>query len=108
MTKTAFPALPDPNERPTLPVYPDAAHWLGLSKSSAYAAAERGEIPTIRIGRRLLVPTAALRRLLQLDDETTPAAMSTSNKHADPDPAASPSTTPAVRRTSAQAPGGSS
>ncbi|EGD44662.1 hypothetical protein NBCG_01082 [Nocardioidaceae bacterium Broad-1] len=49
-------------------VWPEAAGILHLSKASAYAAAERGEIPTIRIGRRLLVPTAALRRLLQLDE----------------------------------------
>jgi hypothetical protein len=35
-----------------------------------YAAAASGEIPTIRVGRRYLVPTAALRRMLRLDDET--------------------------------------
>ena len=45
----------------------EAGALLGLSRGSAYAAAARGEIPTIRIGRRLLVPTAALRRLLGLD-----------------------------------------
>ncbi len=65
--------LPDPNERPTLSVWPETARLLNLSKASAYAAAERGEIPTIRIGRRLLVPTAALRRMLELD-EPKPAA----------------------------------
>lgn len=66
MTKTDR-AILDPTERPTVTV-PEAGRLLGLGKASAYAAAERGEIPTIRIGRRLLVPTAALRRLLQLDD----------------------------------------
>ena len=30
----------------------------------AYEAAKRDEIPTIRIGRRLLVPLAALERML--------------------------------------------
>ncbi len=64
-----FVGLPDPNERPTLSVYPETARILHLSKASAYAAAERGEIPVIRIGRRLLVPTAALRRMLQVDPE---------------------------------------
>lgn len=39
---------------------------LGVARSSAYQAAHRGEIPTIRIGRRLLVPTAELRRMLAL------------------------------------------
>lgn len=63
-----LPVFPDPNEQPTLPVYPDTARILGVSKASAYAAAARGEIPTIRVGRRLLVPTAALRRMLQLDE----------------------------------------
>ena len=31
---------------------------------TAYAAAERGEIPTIRIGRLLRVPVRAMERLL--------------------------------------------
>jgi hypothetical protein len=59
--------MPTADEQPVMSVYPEAAHWLGLSKSSAYAAAAAGLLPTIHIGRRLLVPTAALRRLLQLD-----------------------------------------
>ncbi len=72
MKTTECVGLPDPNERPTLSVWPETAGILNLSKASAYAAVERGEIPAIRIGRRLLVPTAALRRMLQLD--TDPAA----------------------------------
>lgn len=60
--------LPDPMARPTLTV-PETAALLGLSRNSAYEAAERGEIPTIRIGRRILVPTARLLDLLR-----TPAA----------------------------------
>ena len=47
----------------------EAAAFLRIARSSAYAAAKCGELPTISIGRRLLVPTAALRRMLQLDDE---------------------------------------
>lgn len=43
---------------------PDAAKVIGISRSAAYRAVERGEIPAIRIGRRLVVPEAALRRLL--------------------------------------------
>ena len=42
----------------------EAACMLGISRGSAYEAAKRGEIPTIRIGRRLLVPLAALERML--------------------------------------------
>jgi excisionase family DNA binding protein len=67
-TSTQTLRVPDPEERPTLPVWPDAGNFLGLSKASTYDAVTRGEIPVIRIGRRLLVPTAALRRLLGLDE----------------------------------------
>ncbi|WP_409188769.1 hypothetical protein [Bradyrhizobium sp. RDM4] len=38
-----------------------------LSRNGSYAAAERGEIPTIKVGRLLKVPTAALRRQLGLE-----------------------------------------
>jgi excisionase family DNA binding protein len=41
----------------------DAARLLGISRGLAYEAARRGELPTIRLGRRLLVPRA---RLLEL------------------------------------------
>ena len=47
----------------------EAARLLGIGRSSAYAAARRGEIPTIPIGRRLLVPKAALHKLLDPDDD---------------------------------------
>ena len=42
----------------------EAGKLLSLSRGSAYEAARRGDIPTIRIGRRLLVPRAALERML--------------------------------------------
>lgn len=45
---------------------PQAGVLLGLSRNSAYEAAKRGDIPTIRIGARLLVPKIALNRLLQV------------------------------------------
>ena len=68
MTAANKAGVPDPGERPTLALWPETGGYLGLSKCSTYDAAHRGEIPTIRIGRRLLVPTAALRRMLELDD----------------------------------------
>ena len=63
----------DPVTRPTVTVG-ESAVVLGVSRSSAFAAARTGELPTIRVGRRLLVPTAALRRMLQLElaDEAEP------------------------------------
>ena len=57
----------DPRTHPTTSIE-DTARVLGVAKSSAYVAVANGEIPSIRVGRRLLVPTAALRRMLQLAD----------------------------------------
>jgi excisionase family DNA binding protein len=53
--------------RATLNLWPETAGLLGLSRNSVYAAAARGDIPTIRIGGRLLVPKTALDRLLMKD-----------------------------------------
>jgi excisionase family DNA binding protein len=43
---------------------PEAGRRLGIGRKQAYDAAKRGEIPTIRIGRRVLVPKPAFERLL--------------------------------------------
>jgi len=43
----------------------EARRLLGLSRGLMYEAIRRGEIPSIHIGRRILVPRAALERLLQ-------------------------------------------
>ncbi len=72
MTTQNLGGVPTAEDRPTLPVWPDTGRILGLSKVSTYEAVHRGDIPVIRIGRRMLVPTAALRRMLQLDPK--PAA----------------------------------
>jgi hypothetical protein len=48
---------------------PLAGRALGLKgKNQSYEAAARGEIKTLRFGRRLSVPTAWLRRQLELDE----------------------------------------
>jgi excisionase family DNA binding protein len=44
---------------------PDAARELGVGRNQAYEAARRGEIPIIRIGKRILVPVAAFERMLR-------------------------------------------
>lgn len=44
---------------------PEAARLLGVSSSTYYQAARRGEVPATRIGRRLVVSEAALRRFLE-------------------------------------------
>jgi excisionase family DNA binding protein len=63
----------DPEQHPTISL-DEAAIALGIARSSAYQAARAGEIPTVRFGRRVRVPTAALRRMLALDDDPQPAA----------------------------------
>ena len=37
-----------------------AANVLGLGRTAAYEAARRGEFPTRRLGRRIVVPVPAL------------------------------------------------
>jgi excisionase family DNA binding protein len=38
----------------------EAAALLGIGRTAAYEAARRGELPTRRLGRRVLVPVPAL------------------------------------------------
>ena len=42
---------------------PEAAALLCISRSTAYAAARAGHLPTLRLGRRLVVPVPALRQM---------------------------------------------
>lgn len=53
----------DPRTEATVTI-PRAGQVLKISRTSAYLAAKNGQIPTIRVGRRLLVPTARLLELL--------------------------------------------
>lgn len=61
-TKPIF--APKWNDRSTFTVEEAGCEILGLSKCSAYAAAKNGSLPTVRIGRRLIVPRLALEKLL--------------------------------------------
>lgn len=44
---------------------PEAAALLRVGERSVYAAVARGELPAVRIGRRIVVPGAALQRFLE-------------------------------------------
>ena len=44
----------------------EAAKVFGISRNLAYGAVIRGEIPSIKIGRRILVPKIALDRMLNV------------------------------------------
>jgi Helix-turn-helix domain len=48
----------------TISVPEAGQRYFNLSRNASYAAAERGDIPTIRIGRLLRVPVRALERML--------------------------------------------
>lgn len=50
---------------------PEAGRMLGLGRDAAYLAAKRGEIPTYRVGRRLLVPLDRLRAVLNGEPEAS-------------------------------------
>jgi excisionase family DNA binding protein len=43
----------------------EAAHLLGISRSLAYELCARGELPTIRFGRRLVIPRRALVAMIE-------------------------------------------
>jgi excisionase family DNA binding protein len=49
---------------------PQYTAGLGISRSSAYEAVRRGELPTVKIGRRYVVPRVALERLLDQSGRT--------------------------------------
>lgn len=59
--------LPD---TPTLTVE-QTAEILGVSPGALYGSIRRNEspFPVLRVGRRVLVPTAGLRRVLLLDED---------------------------------------
>jgi excisionase family DNA binding protein len=44
---------------------PEAGRLLGLARNGAYEAAKRGEIPTLRLGGKIRVPTAALKKMIE-------------------------------------------
>jgi hypothetical protein len=59
--------------QPITMTVPDAGRiYFGLCRNAAYAAAKRGEIPTIKIGKLLRVPVRALEQ--QLNATLKPAA----------------------------------
>ena len=64
--------MPTPDEKPLLKI-DEVAELTGLERHHLYRLTARGEFPSVRVGRLLFVPTAALRRFLRIDDET-PAA----------------------------------
>lgn len=59
------------SERDVLSVE-EAAKRLGLSRGSAYKAVRAGEIPSIRVGGRWLIPRLAFERFLKVSRDPQP------------------------------------
>ena len=61
----------------------EAGELLGVGRGTAYAAVRAGDIPSVKIGRRVLVPRHALLELLgePVPSEATPRANSPHNGH---------------------------
>ncbi|WP_261561598.1 helix-turn-helix domain-containing protein [Frankia tisae] len=53
----------------TVPLWPDAARALGIGRATAFAMARSDKFPVtvLKSGHRWRVPTAALRRILEID-----------------------------------------
>ena len=54
------------NERLTITVE-EAAEILGISRALAYSLVARQELPSLKLGRRVVIPRRALERLLELE-----------------------------------------
>ena len=67
-SRRTVPMLPDPATRPVVTAE-EAFVELGIDRSTGYKSIRDGTfpLPIIRVGRLIRVPTAALRRLLQLE-----------------------------------------
>ena len=63
-TSSRIPSPELPPARLTLSVA-EAAHVLGVSRTLAYELAHTGELRTVKLGRRLVVPRSAVTELLE-------------------------------------------
>lgn len=75
LVDTLRAALGEHADRATLTVE-ETAELLGLGRTATYEAVRRDELPSITLGRRVLVPVPALARLLlAVEDVDTEAAI---------------------------------
>jgi len=58
----------------TLGVPEAGRRYFGLGRNASYAAAKRGDIPTIRLGRLLRAPVVALEQMLEAVAQTAATA----------------------------------
>lgn len=62
-TEGRQPSRPESVDTPLLLSVPEAARLLGVGTTFGWMMVRRGQIPSIRLGRRVLVPRSALERL---------------------------------------------
>lgn len=78
--------LDDLRTRTTITV-PETARVLGISRDAAYAAVQRGELPVLKLGRRLLILVPKLLVLIgdrpdEAEGSTPPAVVTADLAHA--------------------------
>ncbi len=56
------------NQRPLLLSVPQAAHLLGIGATLCWEMVYAGRIPSVRLGRRVLIPRAAVEKLARTGD----------------------------------------
>ncbi|MGC0271720.1 hypothetical protein ACO0LV_01835 [Pseudactinotalea sp. Z1739] len=61
----------DVRDRATITV-PEAGRLMGVGRDIAYRAAATGQIPTLKLGRRLVVPVPRLLALIGENTDTDP------------------------------------
>lgn len=88
--------IPDPATRACITA-DEAFAELGIDRTTGYRAIKEGTfpVPIIRVGRLIRVPTAALRRLLDADEDDLENP--TVTDHYDDDPSTEPPTSSALR-----------
>ena len=60
--------LIEQNQRPLLLSVPQAAHLLGIGATLCWEMVYAGRIPSVRLGRRVLIPRAAVEKLARIAD----------------------------------------
>ena len=70
------PLLDDNLEaQPLLLSVPQAAHLLGLGATFTWDLVRRGDLPSVRLGRRVLVPRRAIERLAERQSKAAGPAL---------------------------------
>lgn len=62
--RRGLPRLPAIDQRLCITV-PEAAKMLGISRNFGYELVKRRELPVVKFGKRLLIPRAALEKMLE-------------------------------------------